>query len=132
MTLLVISVAAILVLGTLWIYLTQRPRRVRRRWSWRRVYRRTLDFLVVDYSGERLLILLLFCPFLPQLSGTGRSLVGWSISAAVALILALIALLRAGKWMTRASRPVDEVRQRFEDRVLSDEYRSTVKKKERN
>jgi hypothetical protein len=126
------TLAVVIVLGTIWVLLTRRRRKVKRVWSWRRIYLRTLDYLVADYVGERALILLILAPFLPQLLGHGRSILGFSLSAIIALTIAIIAIQRTAKWMPRASRPVDQLRQSFEDRVLSREYRSTAKKKKRS
>ncbi len=96
-----ISLFLISVLGTVWWILTRRPRKVRRVFSWRRVYVRTLDFFVADVSGQKLFAIVLVCPFLPQVLGFGQSLIGLILSAAVSVTFGIIVLRRAAKWMGR-------------------------------
>ena len=129
MEILSVAIAVIVVLGTVWALLSRRPRRVKRIWSWRRICVRTLDYFIADSGGQRVLVLLLFLPFVPQLIGYGRSIVGFGLSIIVAVAIVIVAIQRAAKWMTRESRPMDEVRQRFEDKILSREYRSSSRKK---
>lgn len=128
MRLLLVSIGAIAALGTIWALLTRQPHKVPRRWSWRRIWVRTLDRFIVHPADQKLLALIFLSPFTVQLAGYGRSKLGWVISILISVILVMIVGIRAGKWMTRASRPMDEIRQRYEDQVLSDEYRSTGKK----
>jgi len=55
---------------------------------------------------------------LSELLRSERSFVGWTISGCCSLVILVLAVRRGLKWMMRASRPVDQARARWHERIF--------------
>jgi hypothetical protein len=127
MQLLVIVALIIAILWPAYWLLTRPQPPIRRRWSWRRLYIRTLDKLLLSSSKSTALVIL--SPLLLYMAASGllgldESVLGLAIAITASVALAMLAGVRAAKWMARTTRPMDEARARWQDRILSREYRS--------
>src|SRR5438445_7457916 len=94
MGLLLVSVLLILTFGSAYLVITHQPKKIARRFSWRRLVYRTLDWAVINRSGVGCLMSVPILIYLPValafgLSPTGRGLivagvVSFALAAAVA------------------------------------------------
>ena len=126
MQLLLIVAVVIAILWPAYWLLTRRRLPVRRKWSWRRVYVRTLDRLI---DNRHLFALVVWSPViaylvLTELLQVERNIMGWAVAGCCSVIILVLAVRRGLKWMMRASRPADQARARWHDRILSREYRT--------
>jgi len=136
MRLLLIVAVVIAALWPAYWLLTRRRLPVRRKWSWRRLYIRTLDKLLTDPSLKGVFAFVVWSPILLYLAATGlfgfgRSLLGWLLAGCGSVIILVLVIRRAAEWMARASRPADKARARWHDRILSREYRTGERSKRR-
>lgn len=121
------------VIAALWSaywLLTRRRLPVRRRWRWRRLYIRTLDKLIDDPRAFAFVVgspIILYWAA-TALLGFQTRLLGWAAAACASLVIGVLAVRRALKWMNRALRPADQARARWHDRILSGEYRTRRRK----
>ena len=131
MQLLLIVAVVIAVLWPAYWLLTRRQLPVRRRWSWRRLYVRTLDKLIDNRQAFALAVWspVLVYWALSELLRFERGFVGWAIAGCCSIVILVLAVRRGLKWMMRASRPADQARARWHDRILSREYRTRQRSK---
>jgi hypothetical protein len=115
MGLLLLSVLLILTFGSVYLVITRKPRRVARRFSWRRLVYRTLDWAVINRSGLACLMSVPIVIFVALAFAFGLNLTGpgFLIAGVVSLALVPAVVWRGSKWMERAWRPTrDWLRER--------------------
>ena len=123
MQLLLIVAVIVAVLWALYWQMTRRRLPIRRRWSWRRAYLRTLDKLLTDPGLKGAFAVVLWSPLLAywavsDLFGFGQSALGWAVAISGSAAIGVVAVLRGAKWMTRRWRPTrDWLRERRAKRV---------------
>jgi hypothetical protein len=126
--LMIVAVVIAALWPTYWL-LTRRRFPVRRHWSWRRLYIRTIDKLLTDRGLQGVFAFVVWSPLLlywavSGLLGFHPTLLGWAIAACGSVAIVVLAIRRGAAWMARASRPADEARARWHDRSLSRVYRA--------
>jgi hypothetical protein len=134
--LLIVAVVIAALWPTYWV-LTRQRLPVRRNWSLRRLYIRTLDKLLTDPGLKGIFAFVVWSPILlylaaTELFGFDRTLLGWVIAGCGSVVILVLVIRRAAEWMARASRPADEARARWHDRILSRDYRTGQRSKRRS
>ena len=134
--LLIVAVVIAALWPAYWLLTRKRPP-VRRNWSWQRLYIRTVDKLLTDSGLQGVLAFVILSPLLLYWAGSGLlgfhpTFLGWAIAACGSVLIVVLAIRRAATWIARASRPADETRARWQDRILSREYRTGQPSKRRS